>query len=122
MDLLENLNVPAYKIASFEITDVGLIDYVAKNKPVLISTGIASQDDIQLALKTCYDAGNDKVILLKCTSSYPAPIEEANLCMINEFNNDYKCFCGLSDHTEGYIAPVVATSLGAKVIEKTFYY
>ncbi len=121
VDLLENLNVPAYKIASFEITDVGLIDYVAKkNKPVLISTGVASQDDIQLALKTCYDAGNEKVILLKCTSSYPAPIEEANLCMINEFNNDYKCFCGLSDHTEGYIAPVVATSLGAKVIEKHF--
>ena len=103
MDLLENLNVPAYKIASFEITDVGLIDYVAKkNKPVLISTGITSQDDIQLALKTCYDAGNDKVILLNVLPVI-LHLLRSKFTMINEFNNDYKCFCGLSDHTEGYI-------------------
>ena len=80
VDFLETLNNPIYKIASFEITDIPLIKYVAsKGKPIIISTGIATTEDIELALKTCKEAGNNQIALLKCTSSYPAPIEEANL-------------------------------------------
>lgn len=121
VDFLEDLDVPAYKIASFEITDIPLIKYVAsKQKPVIMSTGIATQEDIELALKTCYEQGNQDVILLKCTSSYPAPIEEANLNMIADFRQRFNCLTGLSDHTMGPTAPIVATSLGAKVIEKHF--
>ena len=121
VDFLENLNTPAYKIASFEITDIPLIKYVAsKNKPIIISTGIANKEDIELAIKTCKVAGNDKIILLKCTSSYPAPIEEANLAMINEFKVRYNVYSGLSDHTLGDTLPIAATVLGAKVIEKHF--
>lgn len=121
VDLLENLNTPAYKIASFEITDVNLIEYVAKKgKPIIISTGIATENDINLAIETCINAGNNQIILLKCTSSYPAPLDEANLTMIKHLREKYGYFTGLSDHTEGYVAPIVATSLGAKVIEKHF--
>ena len=121
VDLLENLNSPAYKIASFEITDINLIEYVAKKgKPIIISTGIATENDIDLAIETCIKAGNNQIILLKCTSSYPAPIDEANLTMIKHLREKYGYFTGLSDHTEGYVAPIVATSLGAKVIEKHF--
>ncbi|THD67725.1 pseudaminic acid synthase [Robertkochia marina] len=121
VDFLETLNVPAYKIASFEITDIPLIDYVArKGKPVIISTGIASKEDIELALKTCYNAGNRDIALLKCTSSYPAPIEEANLSMIKDFENRFGVISGLSDHTLGADVPIVATALGAKIIEKHF--
>lgn len=121
VDFLENLAVQAYKIASFEITDIPLIDYVArKGKPIIISTGIARRADIELALETCRKAGNDNLILLKCTSSYPAPIEEANMAMIPRFAEDFEVLPGLSDHTMGATVPVVATSLGAKVIEKHF--
>ena len=121
VDLLENLNSPAYKIASFEITDINLIEYVAKKgKPIIISTGIATENDIDLAIETCIKVGNNQIILLKCTSSYPAPIDEANLTMIKHLREKYGYFTGLSDHTEGYVAPIVATSLGAKVIEKHF--
>ena len=85
VDFLETLNVPAYKIASFEITDIPLIEYVAsKNKPIIISTGIASIEDIELAVAACKRFGNQEIVLLKCTSSYPAPIEEANLSMIKD--------------------------------------
>ena len=120
-DFLETLNVPAYKIASFEITDIPLIEYVAsKGKPIIISTGIASIDDIELALNACKKRGNDEVVLLKCTSSYPAPIEEANLCMIKDLAERFGVIAGLSDHTLGITAPVVAVTQGAKVIEKHF--
>lgn len=121
VDLLESLNTPAYKIASFEITDIPLIEYVAsKGKPVIISTGIAGLDDIELAVETCRKAGNNQIILLKCTSSYPAPIEDANLAMIPDMAKRFDVITGLSDHTLGITVPVAATILGAKVIEKHF--
>lgn len=121
VDFLESLNTPAYKIASFEITDIPLIEYVAsKGKPVIISTGIASLDDINLAIETCLKQGNNNIALLKCTSSYPAPINEANLIMIEEYKKRFNVVPGLSDHTLGYTVPLVATALGAKIIEKHF--
>jgi len=121
VDLLESLNSPAYKIASFEITDIPLIEYVAsKMKPIIISTGIAELEDIELALDACHRMGNYDIALLKCTSSYPAPIEEANLCMVKDLAERYNVISGLSDHTLGSTAPVVATAFGAKIIEKHF--
>jgi pseudaminic acid synthase len=121
VDFLEKLNTPAYKIASFEITDIPLIRYTAsKMKPIILSTGIATTEDIQLAIDTCRSTGNNQIALLKCTSSYPAPIEEANMSMIPTFEKDFNVVVGLSDHTMGSIVPVVATALGAKIIEKHF--
>ena len=121
VDFLENLNVPAYKIASFEITDIPLIEYVAsKGKPIIISTGIATEEDIELALDACRRMGNNDIALLKCTSSYPAPIEEANICMVKDLAERFNVITGLSDHTLGATVPVVATCLGAKIIEKHF--
>ena len=121
VDFLEQFNPPAYKIASFEIQDTPLIEYAAKKgRPMIISTGIAKQEDIELAVKTCRDAGNNDVVLLKCTSSYPAPIEEANLATIPDLKKRFGTEVGLSDHTLGMVAPVVAVTLGARVIEKHF--
>jgi pseudaminic acid synthase len=121
VDFLEKLNVPAYKIASFEITDIPLIEYVAsKGKPVIISTGIATHQDIEMALEACKRMGNSDVALLKCTSSYPAPLDEANLIMVKDMAERYGVITGLSDHTMGITAPLVATCLGAKIIEKHF--
>ncbi|MCX8481997.1 MAG: pseudaminic acid synthase [Crocinitomicaceae bacterium] len=121
VEFLETLNCPAYKIASFEITDIPLIELVAsKGRPVIISTGIATVEDIELALDACKRMGNNQIALLKCTSSYPAPIEEANLIMIQDMAKKYKVITGLSDHTNGQIAPIVATCFGAKIIEKHF--
>ena len=121
VDLLESLKTPAYKIASFEITDIPLIEYVAsKGKPVIISTGVAELADIELAIDSCKNMGNDQIILLKCTSSYPAPIEEANLVMIPEMAKRFGVITGLSDHTLGISAPLAAVALGARLIEKHF--
>ncbi len=121
VDFLENLNVPAYKIASFEITDIPLIEYVAsKGKPIIISTGIATLEDIELALDACNRMGNKEIALLKCTSSYPAPIEEANMVMVKEMAERFGVITGLSDHTMGSTVPIVATVFGAKIIEKHF--
>ncbi|MFH6972901.1 pseudaminic acid synthase [Flavobacterium petrolei] len=121
VDFLETLNVPAYKIASFEITDIPLIEYVAsKGKPIILSIGIAEQADIELALDACRRMGNTDIALLKCTSSYPAPIEEANMCMVKDLAEHYNVISGLSDHTLGATVPVVATCFGAKIIEKHF--
>ena len=121
VDFLEGLNTPAYKIASFEITDIPLIEYIAaKCKPVIISTGIATDEDIDLALDACYRNGNRQVALLKCTSSYPAPIEEANMIMVKDMAERFGVITGLSDHTMGSTVPVVATCFGAKIIEKHF--
>lgn len=121
VDFLEQFNPPAYKIASFEIQDIPLIEYVAsKMKPIIISTGMAEKEDIALAVETCRNVGNNDIILLKCTSSYPAPIEEANLATIPDLKKEFDVEVGLSDHTMGFITPVTATCLGARVIEKHF--
>tara|TARA_B110000971_G_scaffold191622_1_gene203378 strand:- start:151 stop:1188 length:1038 start_codon:yes stop_codon:yes gene_type:complete len=121
VDFLENLSVPAYKIASFEITDIPLIEYIAsKGKPVIISTGISTLEDIEMALEACKRMGNNQISLLKCTSSYPAPVDEANLLMIKHMREKFDVITGLSDHTIGSTVPIVATVLGAKIIEKHF--
>lgn len=121
VDFLEDMDVPAYKIASFEITDIPLIKYVAgKNKPIIISTGIAEKEDIELAIETCLKEGNDKIAILKCTSSYPAPYEEINLKTINDMEKKFNTTIGLSDHTLGYEIAIAAVTLGAKIIEKHF--
>lgn len=121
VDFLETLEAPIYKIASFEITDIPLIKYVAsKQKPVIISTGIATIEDIELAIKTCKAQGNNDITILKCTSAYPAEPEDANLLTIPDIVNRFKVKSGLSDHTLGTEAPVVAVALGASVIEKHF--
>ena len=121
VDFLEDMDVPAYKIASFEIMDIPLIEYVAsKGKPIIISTGIASLEDIELAVKTCLDTGNDKIALLKCTSSYPAPLEEINLNTIPDIKDKFGVVVGLSDHTLGGEVSTAAVALGASIIEKHF--
>lgn len=121
VDFLEELNNPIYKIASFEITDVNLIEYAAKKmKPMVISTGIATLEDIQLAVDTCRKVGNNDITLLKCTSSYPAPIDEANLMMIPDLAKHFGVKSGLSDHTIGSVSAIVAVTLGAVMIEKHF--
>lgn len=121
VDFLEQFNPSAYKIASFEITDYELIRYTAsKGKPIIISTGIATIDEIQDAVDICKGEGNHDIILLKCTSSYPAPLEDANLLTIPNLAQTFGVISGFSDHTLGSTAPIVATTLGAKVIEKHF--
>lgn len=121
VDFLESLDTPAYKIASFEITDIPLIEYVAsKGKPIILSTGISTAEDIERALAACRRMGNNDIALLKCTSSYPAPIEEANVCMVKDLSERYNVISGLSDHTIGSTVPIVATCFGAKIIEKHF--
>lgn len=121
VDFLESLNVPKYKIASFEITDIPLIEYTAsKGKPMIISTGVAEIEDIELALKTCYDVGNKDLTLLKCTSQYPATIDQANLNTMVDMKERFGVKVGLSDHTMGALVPTVAVSLGAEVVEKHF--
>ena len=121
VDFLEEFDPSAYKIASFEITDYELIRYTAsKGRPIIISTGIATIDEIQDAVNICREVGNNDIILLKCTSAYPAALEDANLMMIPNLAQTFGVISGFSDHTLGSTAPVVATTLGAKVIEKHF--
>ncbi|MCT7584816.1 pseudaminic acid synthase [Aliarcobacter butzleri] len=121
VDFLETLNPTAYKIASFEITDYELVRYTAsKQKPIIISTGIATIDEIQDVVNICKSVGNENIILLKCTSEYPAPLNEANLKTISNMKETFGVEVGFSDHTLGIVAPVVAVTLGAKVIEKHF--
>ena len=121
VDFLEDLGNPICKIASFEITDLPLIDYAArKGKPMVISTGIALPEDIQRAVETCRAAGNDDITLLKCTSSYPAPVENANLRTMVDMKERYGVKVGLSDHTMGSDVAVAAVALGATVVEKHF--
>lgn len=121
VDLLESLNNPIYKIASFEITDIPLIKYIAsKQKPIILSTGIAMEEDIRLALDTIHSEGNWDVTLLKCTSAYPAPIEDANLQTIPDMKERFHTKVGVSDHTEGSVVPMAAVALGAEVVEKHF--
>lgn len=121
IDFLESLNAPMYKIASFEITDIPLIEYAAsKMKPMIIATGIAEIEDIQLAVDACRRVGNNDITLLKCTSAYPAPVEEANVVMIRDLAERFGVKAGLSDHTIGAMVPVLAAVNGAVMIEKHF--
>jgi len=120
VDFLEDLDNPIYKIASFEIQDIPLIEYVAsKQKPMILSTGIAELEDIELAVKTIKEV-HDDFALLKCTSAYPAPMEDVNLRTIQDMQTRFKTTVGLSDHTLGIAVPIAAVSLGAKIIEKHF--
>jgi len=121
VEFLEKLDVPAYKIASFEIHDIPLIELVAsKGKPVIISTGIATLPEIEEAVAACRKVGNSDIILLKCTSAYPAPPEEAHLLTIPDMRARFGVISGLSDHTLGSAVAVAAVALGARVIEKHF--
>lgn len=119
VDYLVDLNVPAFKIASFEIVDLPLIRYVARqDRPVIISTGIASKGDIDAAVATCREEGNDQIVVLKCTSSYPAPPHELNLRTIAEISPTFGVIPGYSDHTMTNTAALAAVSLGACVLER----
>lgn len=121
VDFLEKMEVPAYKVASFEITDIPLIEHIAsKGKPVIISTGIATLSDIEEAVNACKRMGNNQIALLKCTSAYPSPLEDVNLRTIPNLRETFKAVVGLSDHTAGISVPVAAVALGAKIIEKHF--
>lgn len=121
VDFLETMNVPAFKVASLEITDIPLIEYIAsKGKPVIISTGIATLADIEEAVDACKRIGNEQVILLKCTTEYPTPMEDVNLRTIPNMSETFNKYVGLSDHTLGISVPVAAVALGACVVEKHF--
>lgn len=121
VNLLEELGNPIYKIASFEITDIPLIEYAAsKHKPMVISTSIATSDDIQEALDACKRVGNDDITLLHCVSAYPAPMELVNLCTMTDMAERYGVRVGLSDHTMGADVAIAAVALGATMVEKHF--
>ncbi|MDD3342353.1 MAG: pseudaminic acid synthase [Sulfurospirillaceae bacterium] len=121
VDFLETLNPPAYKVASFEVTDYELVRYIAScQKPIIISTGIATLQEIEDVVAICKSVGNNNIILLQCTSSYPAPLEGANLLTMPDLCQRFGVLAGFSDHTLGITAPIAAVALGAKVIEKHF--
>ena len=121
VDLLENINTPAYKIASFEITDLPLIKRVAKtDKPLLMSTGMASMAEIGEAVECAKSSGCESLLLFHCISAYPTPIEQANLLAIRQLRDQFKCEVGLSDHSIGITAPITAVAIGASAIEKHF--
>lgn len=121
VDFLEDMDVPAYKVASFEITDIPFIEYIAsKGKPIIISTGIATLSDIEEALNACKRVGNNQVALLKCTSAYPSPMEDINLKTIPNIEDTFNTVVGVSDHTLGSTVAIGAVALGAKIIEKHF--
>lgn len=119
VDYLEDLNVPAYKIASFEINDIPLIRKIARlKKPIIFATGIAYEEDILRALDVCRQEDNTDVILLKCVSAYPTPYNLVNLRMMQNLSDRFDCIVGLSDHTPGGVIPTGSIALGAKMIEK----
>jgi pseudaminic acid synthase len=121
VDLLESLNNPIYKIASFEVMDRELIRYAAsKGRPMVISTGIASDREIREAIATCHEVNNYDITLLKCTSAYPARIEDASLGLIPEMRERYGVKIGLSDHSEGTIVAQLGVAVGITMVEKHF--
>lgn len=121
VDFLENLGAPAYKIASPELIDLPLIQLVAKTgKPIVMSTGMATLEEIEEAIAAAHQGGATEIIILHCTSAYPAPIEESNLATISEIARRFSVVVGLSDHTPGTVTSIAAVSLGASFIEKHF--
>ena len=119
VDLLEECGNPIYKIASFEITDVNLIRYAAsKGKPMIISTGIATEEDIKDVIDACHSVGNFDITFLKCTSAYPAPLHKANLLTIPDMKERFGVKVGVSDHSMTNSLPITAVALGASVVEK----
>lgn len=119
VEFLEQCGMPAYKIASYEINDIPLIRKVAGlHKPVILATGVAREEDIERALQTCREVGNEEIMLLKCVSAYPTPYEEIHLRMIPALAQTYDCLVGLSDHSMGSVVPTGAASLGIKMVEK----
>ena len=121
VDLLEDLGAPAYKIASFELIDLPLIKYIAQTKkPILMSTGMASFDEIHEAINTAYRNGCSQLLLFHCISSYPAPIDQANLLQINKLKEEFSVPVGLSDHTIGDVVAIASVAAGAVAIEKHF--
>ena len=121
VDFMEEMDMPMYKIASMEINETNLIRYAAsKHKPMVMSTGAASEEDIQLAVDICREEGNNDITLLKCTSEYPAPIEKANLLTIPDMASRFGVKVGVSDHSMTNLVPTLAVALGATIVEKHF--
>ena len=119
VDFLDRHDIPAYKIASFEAVDIPFIEYVAsKGKPVFISTGICSREEINDAVASCRRVGNEQIVLLKCTSAYPAPIDAMNLYMLPDMQKRFGTLVGLSDHTMSPTGAIASVALGACIIEK----
>jgi pseudaminic acid synthase len=121
IDFLQKMNMPAYKIASFEVVDIPLIQRIAKTgKPIIMSIGMAAIDEVEEAVRTIRNEGNNQLAILKCTSAYPAPLEDLNLVTIQHIAKTFNVVVGLSDHTIGTDIPIAAVSLGARIIEKHF--
>jgi pseudaminic acid synthase len=121
VDLLEDLDAPFYKVASFEMTDLPLVRRIAQTgKPVVISTGLANEQEIRMSVEMAKEHGSGEIVLLHCISSYPAPIDQANLRAIATLTRKFDCLAGLSDHTLGNTAAIASVALGASVIEKHF--
>lgn len=119
VDFMREMDMPAYKVASFEINDIPLIRRIARiGKPIIFATGIAYLEDIERALAVCKEEGNEQVILLKCTSTYPSPYEDMNLKVIPHMAETFDCLAGLSDHSMGTAVAVASVALGAKMVEK----
>lgn len=119
VDFMQEMDMPAYKVASFEINDIPLIRKIARiGKPVIFATGIAYLEDIERALRVCREEGNEQIVLLKCTSAYPSPYEDMNLKVIPNMAEVFGCITGLSDHSMGTAAAVASVALGGKMIEK----
>jgi pseudaminic acid synthase len=121
VDFLDDLGVEFYKVAGFEIMDIPLIEHIAKKgKPIIFSTGLATKEDIELAIETCKLVGNNQYIFLKCTSAYPTNWNQVDLNLIPKLKEDFNCIIGLSDHSLGHLIPVTSVAMGARIIEKHF--
>lgn len=121
VDFLEGLNVSFYKIASFELVDIPLIEYIAsKNKPIIMSTGMGTLEEIQEAIEAVYSQGNRQLAIMRCSSAYPAKTEEMNLSTITDMKNRFQIPVGLSDHSMGSFSAATAVAMGANIIEKHF--